>query len=755
MTPRVAAAIILAGVALSLGCAAALGAGGDIGVRLIPLALHAAVFSATLALGFIQLRGRPRLALVLGGGACVLLGSFAAFSPPLPAPGRLAVTYAHVFAGMFGAAWLAWAALSLLRQRRNPLISYALAACAALLLGAYASVEHRRVSWSPPRYDAAACYRFLTATTREQSGEPLFPSALRVSGKAGADDCERCHSEPVVTDGKRVRHGDADHSRAYQRTYADFINRRGVEAGRWCQGCHAPGRLADPPSPAHERVSVDCASCHRATNVHALYGSAALELRGPRSAAAKPPSLLTVMLQRKRHSQETLRPDLHRSSEFCGGCHRKSWSLPQNGYHWMPGPDELGQWQSSSFAPGALFAPGERQGEKTCLGCHDAHGPDPPRAKPPLTLELFVRPEPAAQSVDLLDRVAAPRAGEPLRLDVVVSNAGIGHDFPTGMPDLQDSWLEVVALDRSRRPVLRSGDGSSEGAHRYRLAALDRHGRSVVHGDLDRMISISEWRRIPAGDADLARYTLTTPQSGLSGFRVRLLRRRRPEFSRWAGERVQREPSVLAEVRGAFAAAPEPPSTADATRWRSYGKALTSVKAYPEALLALQRAAKLFPDDAETLLCLGAVYLDEGDLLAAREQFRLAQRGLPSRGRAWEGAVLRRMGQPDQAAALLEPLARRHPRDARLRFELGSAYLAGLRNADAARQFEAMLDVDPLDVSAHYNLMLCFQRLNRLTDARREETIYRLLRPEPQKSLQATASPEARALHVHRLEPPR
>jgi tetratricopeptide (TPR) repeat protein len=288
------------------------------------------------------------------------------------------------------------------------------------------------------------------------------------------------------------------------------------------------------------------------------------------------------------------------------------------------------------------------------------------------------------------------------------------------------------------------------------LVALDRQGRPVVHADLDRMVSTSEWRRIPAGGADLARYTLTAPAGGLSGFRVRLLRQRRPEFSRWAGEPIQREPTVLAEVARSFPAAGPSATesgTRDAVRWRHYGMALTSVKAFPEALLSLQRALKLRPDDPETLLCLGGVYLDEGDLLAAREQFQRAQQGEPSRGRAWEGAVLRRMGQPDQAAALLEPLARRHPRDGRLRFELGYAYLDGLRNAEAAREFEAMLDVDPIDVSAHYNLMLCFQRMNRLTDARREETIYRLLRPETQRAQQSPASPEARPLHVHQLEP--
>ena len=113
-------------------------------------------------------------------------------------------------------------------------------------------------------------------------------------------------------------------------------------------------------------------------------------------------------------------------------------------------------------------------------------------------------------------------AREAAFLDVVVRNVGIGHDFPTGMPDLQECWLDVQILDRTGRTVLRSAapaGGGSLGAsvHCYRLAALDREGQPIRHGDLDRMVSVGEWRNIPAGGADLARYRLTVPENGIAG----------------------------------------------------------------------------------------------------------------------------------------------------------------------------------------------------------------------------------------------
>jgi tetratricopeptide (TPR) repeat protein len=737
---------------------------------LIYLVAHAILFLGGLFLA------RRSLGLPLRVGAVLCaVGGLGALLPALAGAPRLGLIYVHVAAGAATAAVLLRATLrgASTRRRRRWLAVVPLVA-AGLLLSAYAYRERVRADWQPPRYNSEACYRFLTATTEEQSGEPLFPSALRVFAASGRG-CQDggCHAE-VHQRASSHAHATAGSTPAYTRTLADFVQRRGTEAGRWCRGCHSPedapefatavaalGATAVQASPKSVPKGVSCTSCHHVDAVHALYGSAALRLRGGPAPETRP---WQVLLRPKEHAAQNLRPSLHRSAELCGACHRKNWNLPQNGFHWQPGPDEQGQWQTSRYAPSSLFAAGERARPRGCQSCHDAHA-TPPRTPAgrasALDLALFLRRGPAGRLVDRIADAPPPRPGEPLLLDVVVRNTGIGHDFPTGMPDLQESWLEVTLLDRAGRARFSSGQTASgaplaASSHVYRLVARDRATRPVLHGNLDEMVSVAEWRRIPAGGADVARFAFQAPPEGVGTVRVRLLRRRRPDFSRWVGEALQREPDVLAQVESSSPEAnSEAPArvVADAEQWRSYGAALAGVKAYPEALQALARAQQARPGEVETLVALGRVYLDDGDLLAAREQFRQAGPGDPDRARAWEGAVLRRMGQGDQAATLLEPLVRRFPRDLRLRFELGSAYLAALRNADAAHQFEAMLDVDPIDVSAHYNLMLCLQRLNRLTDARREETIYRLLRQEPTRAPEAVTSLEDRPLHLHPLEP--
>jgi hypothetical protein len=641
---------------------------------------------------------------------------------------------------------------------------------AALLLvppGVYLRLEQSRARWRPPAYDAQACYGFLTSTASIQSDEPHFPSALRGEGEL-SNSCATggCHQDTRAA-WLTHAHASAGTNPAYLATLQSFVGRRGEEAGRWCRGCHEPAALAagDVAAP---NAGVTCAACHSAETTHNSFGSAALVLRPERPG---PAALLEAALLPKAHARRNLQPGFHASAEFCGACHRKNWNLPQNNYQWMPGPDEYIEWHSSAYSGSALLAPGERREPKACLGCHDAHGHGrPSRASnfaplAPLTLDLFLRRSvPGGEEVRLLEEPTAAgfNRTSPILLDIVIANTGIGHSFPFGMPDLHDAWLEVKIHDPRGRLILADGQPLSGGTvggdpQVYRLRALDRQGKPALHGNLDEMVAVEEWRRIPSGEADLARYRLEAPLAEGTSVTVRMLRERRPEFSRWAGERPLEAPTVLAETARRVGDVPVRENRTDtAARWRRYGAALAAVRAYPAAIGALRTALGIQADDPETLLALGRVYLDEGDLIAAHEQFASAERHpeAAERARAWEAAVLRRRGQPEAAAALLEPLVRKHPRDRRLRFELAQTYMLELRHRDAAAELEALLAVDPLDGSAHYNLMLCRQRLNQLSEARKSETVWRLLTGGEPGAGQVVRSVDDRLLRVRRLERP-
>ena len=67
---------------------------------------------------------------------------------------------------------------------------------------------------------------------------------------------------------------------------------------------------------------------------------------------------------------------------------------------------------------------------------------------------------------------------------------------------------------------------------------------------------------------------------------------------------------------------------------------------------------------------------------------------------------------------------------------------------EAIAELALVLAVDPEDLQAHYNLMLCYQGLGKLEEARREETLYRRFKAD--ESAQAITGPYRR-LHAQAL----
>ncbi|HEU4753609.1 MAG TPA: hypothetical protein VFU47_10920, partial [Armatimonadota bacterium] len=467
------------------------------GAGIAALGTHAALFILGLLLVAVSAPRPFRLPLAAAGLLVIALGALELL-PPLRGGARTTLVYAHVALGalVLGTAGycLALRAPGSLRRQHA-----ALAGVLALVLtpvAGYFAGEQRRAAWQPPRYDAQACYRFLTATTPDQSGEPLFPSAIRPAAgtdQGGADaGCTRagCHAGIPATHAHAFSAGGP----AYQATLADFTHRRGEEAARWCRGCHEGADAAAMPS-AIRTSGLGCTTCHAVTQVHALYGSAPLVLGKVPGAADM---AANARLRPKAHAGMLLRPELHRSAAFCAACHRKNFNLPQNGFRWVPGPDEYQDWASSAYSGSALYAASIDGGPKSCLGCHSAHrGNTPlpstqhPAPASPLTLDLFFRAAATgAPSAEVVGRSAPPRPGARAYLDVVVRNRGIGHDFPTGMPDLWNTWLEVEVRDARGRVVGSSGSPRARdrnAAHGYRLRPLDRSGRPVPPGRLDEM----------------------------------------------------------------------------------------------------------------------------------------------------------------------------------------------------------------------------------------------------------------------------
>jgi tetratricopeptide (TPR) repeat protein len=107
---------------------------------------------------------------------------------------------------------------------------------------------------------------------------------------------------------------------------------------------------------------------------------------------------------------------------------------------------------------------------------------------------------------------------------------------------------------------------------------------------------------------------------------------------------------------------------------------------------------------------LGRVRMQEGNLSAAREVLDRALSLSPHLARAhfFYAKMLRNEGNYDQAITHLREVLAQYPRDRVVHDDVGRILFLQRRYADAVKEFNATLAIDPEDLEANYNLMLCY-----------------------------------------------
>jgi tetratricopeptide (TPR) repeat protein len=97
--------------------------------------------------------------------------------------------------------------------------------------------------------------------------------------------------------------------------------------------------------------------------------------------------------------------------------------------------------------------------------------------------------------------------------------------------------------------------------------------------------------------------------------------------------------------------------------------------------------------------------------------------------------VLKEEGQYDEAAKALQAVLAQYPQDRVVHNELGRVLFLQKRYADAVKELQKTLDIDPEDLQANYNLMLCYTGLGDETHANEHRDRY--LRFKADESAQA------------------
>jgi tetratricopeptide (TPR) repeat protein len=423
---------------------------------------------------------------------------------------------------------------------------------------------------------------------------------------------------------------------------------------------------------------------------------------------------------------------------------------------------------------------------------------------------------PITAPIDRTD--AAVRRGDDARVDVVVRTRKVGHFFPGGTVDAFDVWLELQATDEKGQTIFWSGkvedDGKGPvepGAHFYRSLQIDGHGNPINKRNAWATRSVVYVHLIPPGAADTAHFRLHIPEN--TGDKITLHARLNyrkfswfnthfsfagveadktgpgslgtsttPDYDdrKWAFNGDTSKVSgnlktipdlpitIIAEdtktlrVLPRTAAVPQPKTAStkeDWTRWNDYGIGLFLQGDLKAAATAFEKITEADPQNPDGWTNIGRVLVQEGDTAGARKVLEksLAINPPLARTNFFYARALKEDGDYNDAIAHLQIVLAQFPRDRVVRNELGRVLFLEKRYADAVKEFEKTLSIDPEDLQAHYNLMLCYNGLG--DDAKANEHKARYLRFKADESAQSITGPyrqthpednnERHAIHEH------
>ncbi len=428
--------------------------------------------------------------------------------------------------------------------------------------------------------------------------------------------------------------------------------------------------------------------------------------------------------------------------------------------------------------------------------------------------QLFITPP--TEVIAPLNKVAnaTVRRGDEMRIEVVVRTRKVGHFFPGGTVDAFDVWVELQAVDNKGKVIFWSGMVEDEGrgpvekgAHFYRSLLLDERGNPINKRNAWAARSVAYVRLIPPGAADTVHYRLIIPPD--CGDEITLkakvnYRKFAWWYTQWAFAGVRdpnhKDYSVGAghddgrwiftgdtsDVSGQIKAIPNLPivTMAEDTvslrvinrneklpemkpvmdlsvreRWNDYGIGLLLQGDIKGAEAVFLKVTQMDPGYADGWVNVARARIQEGQMVAAAEMLRKALEIDPKLAKThfFHALTLKAEGKYDEALKHLNIAASQYPRDRVVLNQIGRILFLQRRYQEAVETLKRVLAVDPEDLQAHYNLMLCYQGLGNAEMAAREEKLYRRFKADeaaqaitgPYRQLHPEDNNERQAVHEH------
>ncbi len=440
---------------------------------------------------------------------------------------------------------------------------------------------------------------FRPSQTETSSG--TFIDARQISN---SHRCMACH-EDIGNQWQASAHMLAASDPSYVTNVSLLADNKGITATRYCEGCHAPAALLTgelSPGGKHGGIAgstanhegIPCMGCHGIASLPHLKGVASYQFQPAEDylfAQAEGP-LLTginswlIRLNPNQHKLDMGRP-LLKDPKICGSCHTQFMDKDMNNWGWVKMQDDYSAWLESPYSKQHE----EGFASAAAVRCNDCHMPLRPASDPSADQDGQVRAHQfaaantflpllrgdqqhlqetikflqsnkmrisierpnrrdALQTLQALDESLrnfdeAPYyyyLGETASLNIVVSNNGVGHNFPGGTIDINEAWLEFIVLDAEGREVYSSGaidefNYVDKDAYFYVSKPIDRHGKEVWKHDLFNRVGEAYKRVVKAGESDIVRYSFTVPSWAKSPLTVTTTlkyRKLNERYARWA-----------------------------------------------------------------------------------------------------------------------------------------------------------------------------------------------------------------------------
>lgn len=363
--------------------------------------------------------------------------------------------------------------------------------------------------------------------------------------------CIGCH-KGIAKQWQSSAHRHAAADPFYVKNISLLADLKGIEATRYCEGCHAPAALLTgslTPGGSHggqkgnisNDIGVDCITCHSIDSSTNNEGNAnyifSIKKLGLSTAFNNKPldnlSIASISLSSDTHIN-MMKNEFSSTSRYCSTCHSQFMDESMNNWGWVKMQDEYQAWLNSPYSHSN--DPAFSQNEiATCQNCHmplikandpaaNAEGlvkshkflgantalPFLRSDEPHLTDTIkFLSSNKLSMSFDIENRKQAIEnslhsnrssksheikpiyfySGEILKANLIISNNGVGHNFPGGTIDLNEVWVEIDIKDANGSSLYSTGGLNTDSYlpsdnYAYKSIPVDQNGNPVWRHDL-------------------------------------------------------------------------------------------------------------------------------------------------------------------------------------------------------------------------------------------------------------------------------